>query len=113
VKLGGSFRIVGLLGIGFSLTMLPPVLVSLWYADDQAVHFLKAFGISFLCGGAVWLRTRREDALLRRKDGFVVVALFWTALSLIGSLPFLFGPHLVLSTRCSKPPPDSPPPAPP
>ncbi|MGW8310989.1 MAG: TrkH family potassium uptake protein [Thiogranum sp.] len=94
MKLGGSFRIVGLLSLGFSLTMLPPVLVSLWYADQQAVHFLKAFAIAFLCGGSIWLVTRHEDAVLRRKDGFVVVALFWTALSLIGSLPFLFGPHL-------------------
>lgn len=85
---------VGLLSIGFSLTMLPPVLVSLWYQDHQAVHFLKAFAIAFVCGGIAWLATRRADTMLRRKDGFVVVTLFWTALSLLGALPFLFGSHL-------------------
>jgi trk system potassium uptake protein len=94
MKLGGAIRIVGLLSIGFSLTMLPPVLVSLWYEDHQAHHFLKAFSIAFICGSSVWLLTRHEEAPLRRKDGFVVVALFWTALSLLGALPFLFGPHL-------------------
>lgn len=94
MKLGGSIRVVGLLSIGFSLTMLPPVAVSLWYGDHQALHFLKAFTIAFTCGGLVWLATRREDTTLRRKDGFVVVALFWTALSLLGALPFLFGSHL-------------------
>ncbi len=94
MKLGGSIRVVGLLSIGFSLTMLPPVLVSLWYGDHQAIHFLKAFSIAFVCGSLVWLATRKEDTTLRRKEGFVVVALFWTALSLLGALPFLFGSHL-------------------
>lgn len=94
MKLGGSFHVVGLLGLGFSLTMLPPVLVSLWYGDHQAMHFLKAFSIAFVCGLLIWLATRKKDRTLRRKDGFVVVALFWTALSLLGALPFLFGSHL-------------------
>lgn len=94
MKLGGSIRVVGLLSIGFSLTMLPPILVSLWYQDHQGVHFLKAFAVAFSCGAVAWLTTRHRDATLRRRDGFVVVALFWVALSLLGALPFLFGSHL-------------------
>ncbi len=94
MKLGGSFRIVGLLSIGFSLTMLPPVAVSLWYQDGQAVIFLESFAIALICGLVVWLATWDQDTALRRKDGFVVVTLFWFALSLLSALPFLFGPHL-------------------
>jgi trk system potassium uptake protein TrkH len=94
MKLGAPIRIVGLLSIGFSLSMLPPVAVSLWYQDNQAEHFLKAFVIAFACGLTLWLMAGNRDTTLRRKDGFVVVALFWTALSLLGALPFLFGPHL-------------------
>jgi trk system potassium uptake protein TrkH len=94
MRLGGAFRIVGLLSIGFSLTMLPPILVSLWYADHQVGHFAKSFGIAFVCGTALWLLTRNQDGTLRRKDGFVVVALFWTALSVLGALPLVLGPHL-------------------
>jgi len=94
MKIGGSIRIVGLLGIGFSLTMLPPVFVSLWYQDHQAEHFLKSFAIAFTLSLIAWSLTRKQDITLRRRDGFLVVALFWTALSLLGALPFLFGPHL-------------------
>jgi trk system potassium uptake protein TrkH len=94
MNLGGSIRVVGLLSIGFSLTMLPPVLVSLWYQDQQSPYFLQAFAIAFVCGTTVWLATWGRDTMLRRKDGFVVVALFWIALSLLGALPFLFGSHL-------------------
>lgn len=94
MKLGGSFRVVGLLATGFSFTLLVPMLVSLYYQDHQAGHFLKAFVIAFICGITVLLMTRSQSTTLRRKDGFVVVALFWVALSLLGSLPFIFGLHL-------------------
>ncbi|HHJ17878.1 MAG TPA: potassium transporter [Gammaproteobacteria bacterium] len=94
MKLGGSIRIVGLLNIGFSLTMLPPLLVSAWYQDGQWLHFFKAFLIGFSGGLVVWLLARNQDTTLRRKDGFVVVTLFWITLSLLGAMPFVFGPHL-------------------
>ncbi|HHH42573.1 MAG TPA: potassium transporter [Gammaproteobacteria bacterium] len=94
MRFGSSLRVVGLLSIGFSLTMLPPVAVSIWYQDQQVAHFLKSFVIAFSGGLAVWLAARHQDSTLRRKDGFVVVTLFWVALSLLGALPFLFGPHL-------------------
>jgi len=94
MKLGGSIRVVGLLSIGFSLTMLPPVAVSLWYHDNQAVHFLTSFAIAFTSSLMVWLLAGNHKAALRRKDGFAVVVLFWIALSLLSALPFLLGPHL-------------------
>lgn len=94
MRLGGSFHIVGLLGIGSSLTMLPPVAVSLWYGDGQGAHFMKSFAIALACGLAIWLATWNEDTALRRKDGFVVVTLFWLGLSMLSALPFLFGPHM-------------------
>lgn len=96
MRAGSALRVVSVLSLGFSLTMLPPVLVSLWYRDYQEVHFLKAFLIAVVLSGVAWLFTRKNQAPLRRRDGFVVVAAFWTALSLLGALPFLFGSHLVL-----------------
>ncbi len=96
MKLGGSLRVVGLLSIGFSFTMLPPVLVSWYYDDGQAAHFLKAFVIALAIGAAIVISMRAQDITLRRKDGFIVVALFWIALGLLGALPFVFGPHLAL-----------------
>ena len=35
-------RILGLLLMMFSVTMLPPLAVSIWYADQSALHFSKA-----------------------------------------------------------------------
>ena len=50
--------------------------------------------IAFACGLTVWWMAGNQKSTLRRKDGFVVVVLFWIALSLLGALPFLLGPHL-------------------
>ncbi len=94
MKLGASIRIVLFLSMGFSLTMLPPALVSLWYQDGQWDSFLKAFLIGFVISFSLWLPLRQRVSALRRRDGFIVVSMFWIVLSLLGSLPFLFGEHL-------------------
>jgi len=87
---------LGLLLTLFSLSMLPPALVSLIYQDGTALPFLTAFVLILLSGLTIWLPVykRRDD--LRLRDGFLVVVLFWTVLGLSGSLPFILAdnPHL-------------------
>jgi len=41
-------------------------------------------------------RCHIRSPILRRKDGFIIVAAFWIVLGFIGSLPFVLGPHLNL-----------------
>ncbi len=64
----------------FSLTMLPPILVSLGYDDGAYPAFLTAFGITLVLGAQSWLPVRRQHRDLRLRDGFVVVVMFWTVL---------------------------------
>src|SRR5690606_14584588 len=71
----------------FSFTMLVPVGVSWWFNDQNYAPFFMSFGISLLLGMAVWLPFMRARAELQTRDGFLVVTLFWTVLSLIGALP--------------------------
>ncbi len=82
-------RIVGLLLMLFSVTMLPPVLVSMYYNDHATVPFLIAFLVTIVTGAVFWFPVRRHRYDLRVRDGFVVVVMFWTVLGLFGSLPFL------------------------
>ena len=83
-------RILGLLLMVFSITMLPPVAVSIYF-NDGAIHaFEQAFGISLLGGFLIWFPTRRHVEELRLRDGFLIVAAFWIGLGTVGSLPFLF-----------------------
>lgn len=82
-------KIVGILLMGYSMVMLPPVLVSLLYSDGAHWSFVFSFVITLAAGISLWLATKKKQQELKTRDGFVITALFWTALSLFGALPFL------------------------
>ena len=82
-------KIIGMLLMVFSITLLPPVLVAWIYEDGLQLPFLTAFLITLLLGMALWLMFFRVREELGVRDGFLVVTLFWTVLGVIGSLPFL------------------------
>ena len=83
------FRILGALLMLFSLTQLPPALVSVYYDDGSAQAFITAFVITFISGLVFWLLTMRNRQELKIRDCFLVVTLFWTVLGTFGSIPFL------------------------
>ncbi|MDM8568087.1 TrkH family potassium uptake protein [Thiotrichales bacterium HSG1] len=83
-------RILGLLIISFSITLLPPICVSLWYQDDGLTAFIIAFCVMFTIGVLLWLPARKAKKELHLHDGFLITAIFWTVLSVVGALPFLF-----------------------
>lgn len=89
-------KVLGLLLTLFSLSMIPPVLVSLWYDDGAALPFLSAFGLILSIGLLILLPVIQRKDDLRLRDGFLVVVLFWTVLGLSGALPFVLAenPHL-------------------
>ncbi|MCP5149381.1 MAG: potassium transporter [Ectothiorhodospiraceae bacterium] len=82
-------RILGILLCLFSLTMVPPLAVSWYYADGADRAFSSALGVVLAGGLALWLPVRRERRELRLRDGFLVVVLFWVSLGLTGSVPLL------------------------
>ncbi len=91
------FRILGTLLMLFSITMLPPIAVSFWYADHAHTPFLAAFAITFLTGAAFWYPVHKKKRDLRTRDGFLITALFWTVLGSFGSLPFILSAQSSLS----------------
>lgn len=97
MKLNAVQKILGLLLMLFSLTMLPPALVSLFYEDGTATPFLKAFAALLGLGVLIWLPVCKRREELKLRDGFVVVVLFWSVLGLAGALPFVLSTHLHIS----------------
>jgi trk system potassium uptake protein TrkH len=82
-------RILGILLMLFSITMLPPAFVGIGYGDGDVQPFFAAFGMLLVTGGVIWLPVRHSRQELRVRDGFLVVVLFWSVLGLSGSLPFI------------------------
>jgi len=96
VQLPVILRILGILLVVFSTSLLPPIAVSLIYSDGAFVAFFSALVITLLSGALLWGATRNHITEPRTKDGFLIVVLFWTVLGFVGALPFVLGtnPHL-------------------
>jgi len=92
-------RVVGILLILFSTTLLPALVVSQIYQDGAAKAFFIAFGITFVSGIFLWLPVQHKRREIRVRDGFVIVTLFWTVLGLFGALPFAIAenPHMMFT----------------
>jgi trk system potassium uptake protein TrkH len=90
-------RVVGLLLMLFSFSMLPAVLVGLIYGDGGVVAFLDGFAVTFFMGLILWLPVFREQRELRLRDGFMVVVMAWLVLGILGAVPLLLDEHLNIS----------------
>ena len=82
-------KILGLLLLMFSITMLPPLALALWFQDETLRVFLLSFLLLLAIGSLLWLPVRKVNKELRLRDGFIIVVLFWSGLGLAGAMPFL------------------------
>ncbi len=89
MRLTVIIRTLGILFLLFSTTLLPPIGVSLLYRDGQASNFSITFAMAVVVGLVLWWPTRRDAHTIRGRDGFLIVALMWSAMSLLGTVPFM------------------------
>ncbi|MDH3859387.1 MAG: potassium transporter, partial [Gammaproteobacteria bacterium] len=80
-------RILGLLMMVFSSTLLPPIVTGLIYKDGAVLPFVEAFALTLVTGFLFYLPVSQHRRELRLRDGFLVVVLFWTVLGVAGGLP--------------------------
>ena len=83
-------RILGNLLLMFSVIMLPPLLLALWYQEHTRDAFLISGAVVGATGYLLRQLNRRIPAReLRLQDGFIVIVSSWTLLGLFGALPLL------------------------
>jgi trk system potassium uptake protein TrkH len=81
----------------FSVTLLPPVVVSLLYQDGQVQAFLAGMIAVIVLGFVMWLPAHRCKQDLRVRDGFLLVTLFWMVLGIAGAIPLVLSTNPTLS----------------
>lgn len=86
--------VIGFLSILFSLSVVPAIFVSWLYQDGELFSLFEAMVSMLLIGFILWLPFREHQVNLSRRDGFLVVALFWILLGLLGAFPFEFSLHM-------------------
>jgi trk system potassium uptake protein TrkH len=89
MRLTVIIRTLGVLFMLFSTTLLPPLGVALLYDDGGFGHFSIIFVTAAVIGLALWWPLRHDTHTIRSRDGFLIVALMWTAMSALGAVPFM------------------------
>lgn len=80
-------RIVGLEAV----LMLLPLGIALLYREDMIAAFLLPIAIAAGIGGGLMFFCKPKNRTIYARDGFVIVALAWIFVSLIGAIPFSLG----------------------
>lgn len=65
-----------------------PVCVAFWYREEAEATAFAAAVTACLMAGAVLVSREPKDKRIYGREGFVVVALSWIVMSLLGALPF-------------------------
>jgi len=97
MRYGTVLLILGVLLCMASLTMLPPMGISLWEGDGEHMPFLISFLLLVAIGGFLWSTYRDEPRELRLRDGFLVVAAMWIVMGMAAALPLTLARNPALS----------------
>ena len=83
-------NLLGILLAIFSLSFIPPLILSVLYAEQLSEIFLYSFLFLIILGGFMWFANRQNDLPLNISDGFIITTMFWVVLACAGSIPFYF-----------------------
>jgi len=84
----GVIWTLGILVALFGCGMMAPALISLYYASGHADHFILSGCLTSALGLSMMRWAGSAPRQLSHKDGFLIVALAWVTLSLLGAIPF-------------------------
>ena len=85
------FMVARLILLEAALLVLPLVVSLLYLEFSVAISFLITIGIAGICGGLGWWflkPAKGEETRLYPREGFLIVALAWISMSVIGAVPF-------------------------
>jgi len=83
------FRLLGLLLMLFSPSMLTPLFISLIFKETVCSPFLISFFITMFAGLGFWFIFRKSKNELKIRDGFLLVVLFWFVICIFASIPLI------------------------
>ncbi|WP_232702628.1 TrkH family potassium uptake protein [Halobacterium wangiae] len=91
VEWRASVALVGTVVKWLSVPLLAPLVVALYYGDGGLVAFGATIVVAF--GLGTWLESLGDPDAMGIREGFLMVALTWFAVSVVGALPYLLAAH--------------------
>ena len=90
-------KVVGIMLLLFSVTLVIPLITSFIYSDGNHYTFIYSFLIILGLGSILYLPNISANNDIKIKEGFLIVVLFWVILSIVSSIPFMLDKQLSLS----------------
>ena len=88
---------MGFITLIVGIFMLFPAGVSLLYGDADLSSFLISSGVCLLLGSVLSFFIKPDLTKIRKREGYLIVALSWLAMCLLGALPyFIDRPEITL-----------------
>jgi trk system potassium uptake protein TrkH len=87
-------RILGLFSLLYAATLAAPLLIVWLYHESDLWRFLWPMLGAMALGGLLWLAGLGRRGALGVRDGFLIVALFWLLVSVLGAWPFVLATEL-------------------
>lgn len=82
------FYVIGQIICAEAVLLLLPLIVSAVYAESCVFSFMITIAAATVIGLCMVLIFKPKNKVIYSKEGFVIVALSWVLMSLIGALPF-------------------------
>lgn len=80
--MGGLMMLLGLL-------MLPSIAFSYYYGSGDQITLISSAFISMATGAILFFSFASQDQNIRKREGYMIVALSWLVMALFGMLPYL------------------------
>jgi trk system potassium uptake protein len=87
-------KIMGALLFLIGVLMLPAASISWIYKEDSMPIMISA-AISLFIGMALFFSFSKQDEFIRKREGYLIVALSWVLMTGFGMLPFLLSKEIV------------------
>jgi len=89
MRFGLILRIMGALIFFLGLTMIFPLLFSLYYRDGDLWALILSAAITMGAGAVLFLLFRGTTKDISHREGFAIVSLGWASAAFFGSLPYM------------------------
>src|SRR3990167_10884582 len=88
MRYAAVIKLLGVLLMLFSLSMIPPMIVAMIYHESDFYSFVICFFLTLGIGFCLWVPFSLTNTEMKNRDSILVVVLFWVVLSLFGTIPF-------------------------